>query len=72
MPSNLAPSAPTVGEISRQTGAAVHRVEYVIRSRKVKAVSRAGNVRVFSDSDVAFIASEIRRLDAERGGVDGR
>ncbi|UCC31271.1 MAG: hypothetical protein JSU86_03145 [Phycisphaerales bacterium] len=57
---------PTVGEIARRTGYAVHRVEYVIRSRNIRASSRAGNARVFTEADVEQIASELRRIDAEK------
>ena len=58
---------PTVGEISRRLGQPLHRIEYVIRSRGIQAVGVAGNARVFSDAAVDRIASELRRIDEERG-----
>jgi len=58
------PVAPTIGEIARRLGVAVHRVEYVVRSRDLAPVSWAGNCRVFSEADVAFIGAQIRRIDA--------
>jgi len=61
------PVAPTVGEIARRLAVPIHRVEYVIRTRNLAPVSRAGNCRVFSEADVAFIGAQIRRIDAERG-----
>ena len=64
-----APSMPTVGEIARRLNKPVHRIEYVIRSRDVKPASVAGNARVFSEADVEYIASELRRMDEERGIV---
>lgn len=60
------PSAPTVGVIARRLGVPLHRVEYVIRSRDIQPASVAGNARVFTEADVDFIASELRRIDAER------
>ena len=66
------PTLPTVGEIARRIGCPLHRVEYVVRARGLRPKERAGNMRVFSEEDVAYIAAEIRRIDAERGGVDGR
>ena len=60
---------PTVGEIARRTGYPVHRVEYVIRSRNICPSSRAGNARVFTEADVEQIASELRRIDAEKGAA---
>lgn len=59
---------PTVGEIARRSRAPIHRVEYVIRSRRIQPAGRAGNCRVFSEAAVDRIASELRRIDAERGG----
>ena len=60
--------APTVGEIARRLGVPVHRIEYVVKTRRIEPVSRAGNLRVFDETDVAFIAGEIRRMDAHREG----
>ena len=58
----------TVGEISRRIGEPLHRVEYVIDARDVRPHGLAGNVRVFTDADLRYIAAEIRRIDEEREG----
>ena len=58
----------TIGEIARRTGYPVHKVTYVIRTRGLEPAERAGNLRVFSESDVQFIGSELRRIEAERVG----
>lgn len=55
---------PTVGEIARRLGESLHRIEYVIRSRNIQPVSRAGNVRIFTESDVVLIGDELREIDA--------
>lgn len=65
------PLVPTVGEIARRIGQPLHRVEYVIRSRRLQPTRLAGNARIFSEADVEHIAAEIRRIDAEREGRDG-
>ncbi len=62
-----APAALTIGEIVRQTGSQLHRVQYVIRSRGILPTSRAGNLRIFSEADLQYIASELRRIAEERG-----
>lgn len=62
------PAAPTVGEIARRLGEPVHRIEYVIRTREIKPVSRAGHAGIYSEGDVQYIASELRRIDEEKGG----
>lgn len=57
----------TIGKIARQLNEPVHRIEYILRSRGIRAESRAGNCRVFSATAVDRIASEIRRIDSEKG-----
>jgi hypothetical protein len=57
---------PTVGEIARRLGEPVHRIEYLIRTRKVEPQGWAGNARVFSDQAVEQIASELQRIDSAR------
>ena len=58
----------TVGEIARRLGMALHRVEYVIRSRDIRPAGWAGHARVFGDADLARIASELERIEREREG----
>ena len=60
---------PTVGEIARRLGEPIHRIEYVIRSRRITPRKRAGNARVFGEDSVELIANELRRIDACR--IDG-
>jgi DNA-binding transcriptional MerR regulator len=68
--STVAPPVPTVGEIARRLGVPVHRVVYVIESRGIRPAGRAGTARIFSEADVAYIASELRRIkeDKAQGG----
>ena len=62
----------TVGEIARRLGAPLHRVEYILRTRRqVRPAARAGKTRIYSEDDLQFIASELRRIDAENGAGDG-
>jgi len=65
MPTTL-PAQPTVGEIARRLGEPIHRIEYLLRSRNIKPASRAGCANVYAESDVSFIASELRRIDEDR------
>lgn len=66
--STLVPAAPTVGEIARRIDQPIHRVEYVIRARRIRPTAVAGNARIFSEADVARIADELRRIDADKAG----
>lgn len=58
----------TIGEIARRLGAPIHRIEYIISSRSLKATLRAGHIRVFSEADVTYIEQILRRIAAERLG----
>lgn len=64
---NPVPAMLTVGEIARRTGRPLHRIEYVIRARKIRPSGKAGNAHVFTEADVELIAGELRRIDAEKG-----
>lgn len=57
----------TVGEIANRIGCPIHRVEYLVRSRNIHSAQRAGNLRVFSESDLKRIAAEVQPVDAEVG-----
>jgi hypothetical protein len=53
---------PTVGEIARRLAQPAHRIEYVIRSRRIRPCGWAGNVRVFPDEAVRAIANELQNI----------
>ena len=65
--SHSIPRVPTVGVIAQRLGASVHQVEYVIRTRDIQPSGVAGNARVFAETDVDRIASELRQIAEERG-----
>lgn len=56
----------TVGVIAKRLKVKVHQVEYVLRTREIHPVSWAGNARVYSESDVERVQSELCRIAAER------
>ena len=66
MATTQAPTLPTVGEIAQRLGVPVHRVSYVIDSRRIRPVGWAGNAKVFSEADVQHIASELARIERDR------
>jgi DNA-binding transcriptional MerR regulator len=55
-------TVPTVGEIARRIGVPIHRVEYVIRARRIEPTGRAGNIRIFTEADVDLIGFELRQM----------
>lgn len=50
----------TVGAIAEHFGVPVHRVEYVVTSRRLEPQSRAGVLRIFSVEDVEVIGEVLR------------
>jgi DNA-binding transcriptional MerR regulator len=66
MPATSQVNVPTVGEIARRLGVPLHRIEYVVRARRIAPSGRAGNARVFTEADVARIASELRRIESAK------
>jgi len=63
-PATSTTTLPTVGEIARRLGESLHRIEYIIRSRRIQPSSRAGHIRIFAEADVTHIADELRVIDA--------
>lgn len=57
---------PTVGEIATRLAVPSHRVEYIIDTRGIKPVGWAGNARVYAETDVDYIRSELRRIAEDR------
>ncbi|OWY70397.1 hypothetical protein B7486_16545 [cyanobacterium TDX16] len=58
----------TLGEIARRTGANPSRVRYIIETRNIHPAARAGHIGIYTESDLQFIASELRRIDADKAG----
>jgi hypothetical protein len=52
---------------TERLGQPVHRVEYVIRSRKIQPAGRAGSLRVLSEEQVTLLESEIASMDHKKG-----
>ena len=71
MSSAIIPTLPTVGEIARRTGKPC--TAWITSSARGE-LSRSGvpgHAKIYAESDVAFIASELRRIDEEREGGNG-
>ena len=53
----------TVGAIAARAGVPVHRVTYVIKSRRIRSVGRVGQARAFDESAVEQILEELSRIE---------
>lgn len=49
----------TVGEIAARTGLPIHRVQYLIKSRRIEPSGRAGVLRVFDENAFHEIEREV-------------
>ena len=52
----------TVAHIAEHLSVKSHQIEYIIASRQISALCRAGNARVFSEAAVQQIALELDRI----------
>ncbi|MBO6514563.1 MAG: hypothetical protein JJ974_11420, partial [Phycisphaerales bacterium] len=58
----------TVARIAAHLSVDRHRIEYLIESRGIKPIARAGIARIFAPADVDRLTREIRRIDSQRQG----
>lgn len=49
----------TIGGIARRARVPVHKVSYMVRSRKIREDGRVGNLRVFGPAKVERIIKEL-------------
>lgn len=62
-------SFPTIGTIAEQLCQPVHRIRYVLQTRRIQPSGRAGNARVFTDADIERVQVELARIDRAREGT---
>lgn len=53
-------------------GVPVHRVTYIVETRQIEPVGRAGQARVFSDAAARQIVAELRAIKSSRRTDDAR
>lgn len=56
----------SLGQIARELGVSLHRVEYIVKSRRLSPIGRAGNIRLFQPSDVQLISKELKQVAARK------
>ena len=57
----------SLGEMARRLNVPLHRVEYVVRSRRIAPLLKAGGRNFYSEASVQRIAAELRRIDGDKG-----
>lgn len=66
MPTLPTPSCQTASQIADQLGVRLHQVQYLIKSRRIQSVARAGNIRLFDHTAIEVIAADLRRAADRR------
>jgi len=52
----------SIGDIAQRLGIPNHRVEYIIKTRRIDPVGRVGHMRAFPENAVARIKIELDRI----------
>jgi predicted transcriptional regulator len=56
----------TIGVIAQRLGVPIHKVEYAIRSQQIKAESKAGIAKVYSDDQVEQISRALDKIKTRK------
>lgn len=59
----------TVGDLAQWAGVPVHRVTYVIETRGILPIGRAGQARVFSADAAEQVLAALKQIAAERSTI---
>lgn len=63
---DLSTQIASLGEIATRIDQPIHRVSYVIRTRRITPLVVAGGRNFYSEAAVQRIASELARIDEEK------
>ena len=69
MSAQAIPTLLTVGVIAERFGVPVHRIAYIVDSRGISPVGRAGSAYIYTEASVQRIESELRRISEDREGT---
>lgn len=61
----------TVGEVAAELGQPLHRVLYIIDSRRIEPAARIGRIRAFTHEQVEVIKRELAGIDLRVGLREG-
>ena len=65
----IAPRLRTAGVLAKHLGQPLHRVQYVLRTRRhIRPAAYAGRLRLYDREAVARIRHELNAIDARRAG----
>ena len=50
----------TIGELAKRLGCEIHQAQYLVTSRNIEPIQRAGNLRIFSEDTVNILREELQ------------
>lgn len=59
----------TAGTMAERLGVPLHKIQYVLRSRNIKPVGKAGTLRVYSEAQVDEVAENLETINERKGGA---
>lgn len=59
----------TAGTMAERLGVPIHKVQYVLRSRQIEPVGKAGVLRVYSEEQLAEVAANLDAINDRQGGA---
>lgn len=67
------PGLRTPGVLARELGQPLHRINYVLQTRRhIMPAARAGRIRLYDRAAVAMIRHALNGMDARKGVADER
>lgn len=51
----------TMGILAQRLGVPIHRIQYLVRSRNIRPVERAGKLRIFDEKAIETLEQELKR-----------
>jgi hypothetical protein len=66
------PALATLGTVSEQLGQPIHRIAYILRTRKhIQPTATAGRLRLFSQGTIELIKAELETIDSKGAPSNG-
>ena len=56
----------TVGMIAERLGCPVHKIQYILKARRISPSQRVGPLRLFDEEHVAQIGEELKRVEERK------
>ena len=60
----------TVGEIAKRLDCPIHKILYLIETRQIKPIQRAGCLRIFNDEVLEILRAELQRKSTVQAEAD--